>query len=111
MLRALQREPETGAALLAELESARGKHEALDATIDELRRDLAGPPEQFQVRARAITERAAVALQAVTLLRGDADVAEAFCRSRLAGGRMQAFGTLDADAPLQRLVERAALPA
>ncbi|MGO4779938.1 acyl-CoA dehydrogenase family protein, partial [Lysobacter sp. 2RAB21] len=52
VLRALAREPEAGRALLAELERARGRHDALDARIDELAPALRGqaPPQEAQMR-------------------------------------------------------------
>ena len=50
----------------------------------------------------------ALALQASLLLRaGNAEVAAAFCESRLAGAHGYAFGTLGRGAPLTALVERA----
>ncbi len=112
VLRALRREPETGAALMQELEGARGAHPALDRAIDRLREDFQGEPESLELRARELAERAALALQASVLIRGASkEVGEAFCASRLDGGRGQAFGTLPADTPFASLIERAGLPA
>jgi len=107
VLRALQREPASRQALFAELDAARG----LDADLDRSTKALAAAidePQMLQARARRITETAALALQAAILLRaGDEAVARAFCRSRLGGAHGLAFGTLDADAPLEALIERA----
>jgi putative acyl-CoA dehydrogenase len=105
--RALSREPATCDALFAELEAARGGHPALDAEIGVLKTELA-TTDDFELRARYVTERAALALQASLLLRaGHTEVAEVFCASRLQGQHGLAFGTLPATAPLDRLIERA----
>ena len=57
--------------------------------------------------ARALVERLALALQAATLLCADSPLAEAFCRSRLGGGRGMVFGTLNADAGIEIALDRA----
>jgi putative acyl-CoA dehydrogenase len=105
VLRALAREPETGAALQAELDAARGLHPALDATAAALGKAMHGPGAQ-EVGARTLVERLALALQAAVLLRAGNPLADAFCRSRLGGGHGLAFGTLPADARLDAAVER-----
>lgn len=111
VLRALNREPATAEALFAELEAAKGGHPALDAEIAALKRELADK-DNFEIRARYVTERAALALQAALLIRaGNRTVSDAFCESRLAGRHGNAFGTLPANAPLRPLVERAWQPA
>jgi putative acyl-CoA dehydrogenase len=106
VLRALSREPDTGAALLAELEGARGMHAAMDAAIDSLRKALAGD-NAGEAGARLLVERLALALQAAALLRAGNPMAAAFCRSRLGGGHGLAFGTLPADERFDALIERA----
>lgn len=93
VLRALNREPETGAAVLAELALAGGMHEALDCER-ELLAGLLAQPQHLEPIARAVVERLALALQAGALLRAGSPLASDFCQSRLAGGRQQAFGTL-----------------
>jgi putative acyl-CoA dehydrogenase len=110
VLRALAREPETGPALLAELELGRGADPRLDRAIDELRAELEVSAD-LEPRARLVVERLAVTLQASLLARcAPAAVADAFCAARLdEGGRL--FGALagraaDFDAILER-----ALPA
>lgn len=93
VLRAMQREPETVEALLAEFEPPwRGDAEAALAEADE-----AG--------ARRLVERLAVALQGSLLLRyAPAEVADAFlARSR--AGRF-AYGTLGKDVDSGSIVER-----
>ncbi|HUS24096.1 MAG TPA: isovaleryl-CoA dehydrogenase [Candidatus Binatia bacterium] len=108
VLRALKREPATAQALFAELETARGGHPALDAEVAALRRELADT-DSIEPRARYVTERAALALQASLLVRaGDRAVADTFCETRLQNHRGLAFGTMPASAPARALVDRAA---
>lgn len=110
VLRALNREPATAEALMAELESARGGHPALDREIGALREELADK-DNIEPRARYVTERAALAIQAAVLIRGgNRVVSDAFCESRLGGQRGQAFGTLSPLAPMQALIERSFVP-
>lgn len=111
VLRALQREPAAGAALLAELDAARGLHPALDASVAALRQSLAGAgsdaPDTAQAGARLLVERLALALQAGVLLRAGSPVAEAFCRSRLGGEHGLALGTLAQGTDFAGLIARA----
>ena len=104
VLRALQREPESGAALLAELDAARGANAAFDAALATLRHALQAPEESG---ARFLVERLALALQAALLLRMDSPVAEAFCESRLAGAHGLVFGTLPPGGPFDSWIARA----
>ncbi len=106
VLRALRREPETREALFAELTSLRGASELLDREVAFLA-DTFNQVGTLEQRSRFVVERAALALQAATLLQsGHEDIAEVFCRSRLGGERGLAFGTLPADAPMTELIER-----
>ena len=106
VLRALAREPASAAALLAELETAAGANADYDKALDALRAPLAGNGEVDEYAARRISECIALALQAALLLRSASPAAEAFVRSRLAGAHGLAFGTLDADAPVEELLAR-----
>jgi putative acyl-CoA dehydrogenase len=110
VLRALAREPEAGRALLTELERARGRHDALDARIDELAPALRGqaPPQEAQMRGWV--ERLALALQSALLFVADSPSADAFCRSRVGGAHGLGFGTLPADLDFEVIVQRG-LPA
>jgi putative acyl-CoA dehydrogenase len=100
-LRALARTPESAAAFLAELEP--GADRRLDASIAELRADLAQPDE---LGARRLVERMALCLQGSLLVRhAPAEVADAFCASRLAGDGA-AYGTLPAGLEFEAIVER-----
>ena len=107
VLRALRREPETREAFFAELLTARGLHAALDREIDWLNATL-DEAQDLELRSRYVVERMALATQAALLLtRAQDDIADAFCRSRLGGAHGMTLGTLDASAPLDRLIARA----
>jgi putative acyl-CoA dehydrogenase len=111
VLRALQREPATLDALRIELESVSGRHPAFDAwvvaTTAATASILSAETDAAQACSRAWVERLALALQAATLMRGGSPIADAFCRSRLGGGRGVAYGTLsfavDIEAALTRI--------
>jgi putative acyl-CoA dehydrogenase len=111
VLRALAREPETRDAYFAELDAARGLSAELDGERARLGHVL-DDRSTLELRARRVAERMALALQASILLRGgDADVAAAFCASRLSGDHGAAFGTLAPDAPLDALLARGGVAA
>jgi putative acyl-CoA dehydrogenase len=79
----------------------------LDREVAALRAALSDRTD-LEARARYVVERMALALQASILLRaGKAEVADAFCASRLDGARGLAFGTLPAGTPFSALIERA----
>ncbi len=106
VLRALSREPETGQALLAELDGAHGLHRALDDTAASLRVSFADA-KNAETGARLLVEHLALALQAAVLLRAGSPAADAFCRSRLGGEHGLALGTLPMDADFAAIVGRA----
>ncbi len=106
-LRASAREPAAITALIAELSAARGGNRFLDEEVDRLMNDLTDTAT-LEVRSRLIVERLALCLQASILVRaGNALVSDAFCASRLGGGRGQAFGTLGPAVAMQALIDRA----
>lgn len=108
VLRAMAKEPETVPALHAELSSMQGRNAAYDASLADLMKELRDTATLEQ-RARRVVERLAVALQACALLQGAPDeVAEAFCRARLAREGGDEYGTLPNDLPLDRIVAYAA---
>ena len=91
VLRALARSPESGAALLAEADLAAGGDRRLDQAILQLRKALgetggrAGRDAEY--RARSLAGLIAVVLQGALLVRhAPAEVADAFCASRLDPG-------------------------
>ncbi len=100
VLRALDREPESVEALLAELALADGADARLDAAVRDVTaavRTAAATP--VPTGARRLVERLATTLQASLLVRhAPADVADAFVGSRLAGDHGATFGTLGEDA-------------
>jgi putative acyl-CoA dehydrogenase len=108
VLRALSRESETGAALLAELDAAVGLHPAYDRVVDAQRSTIASGSGVPEAGIRTLVEQIALALQASVLLRAQSPVAETFCASRLGGAHGLAFGTLAHDAPFGPLLQRAA---
>ncbi|MET3930864.1 putative acyl-CoA dehydrogenase [Lysobacter sp. OAE881] len=107
VLRALQREPHTGRALLAELEAAQNVDPDLDTEIAELRPVLEGRTVPGEVEARRWVEALALALQASLLLRNDSPMAAAFCSTRIGGDHGNAYGTLPRDFELGSLIARA----
>jgi putative acyl-CoA dehydrogenase len=105
VLRALHREPASGAAFFAELDTVAGRGAILDAEVERLRDAVTHADESA---ARGLVERMALALQATVLLRAGSPIAEAFCASRLGGEHGLAFGTLRIDdATTATLIERA----
>ncbi|MDR3032382.1 MAG: acyl-CoA dehydrogenase family protein, partial [Kitasatospora sp.] len=93
-LRAMARQPESVAALFAELDTASGLDAHYDTALADLRKDLADP-ERLEYRTRHLVERLALTLQASLLLRhGHPAVAEAFTATRLGGRSGLAYGTL-----------------
>jgi putative acyl-CoA dehydrogenase len=109
-LRALQKAPESLAALFGEIALARGADHRLDIFVATLRDDLGRlDPEEAETRARHLVERLALALQGALLVRhAPPAVADAFCSSRLAGEGGRAFGTLPAGTDVEAILERAA---
>ncbi|WP_028800687.1 acyl-CoA dehydrogenase family protein [Streptomyces sp. 142MFCol3.1] len=107
MLRALQREPAALDAYLREVGQARGADHRLDAAIKNLLTELADL-DGIEGRARRLVERFALVLQGALLVRyAPAEVADAFCASRLGGDWGTAFGTLPHSLDLATVVERA----
>src|SRR5438034_1260947 len=106
VLRAMQREPESLAAYLEEVELARGAHPRFDRAIDDLKRELANSNDG-ESRVRRIVELMALTLQASLLLRhGEPAVAELFVNSRLDREWGHTFGTLNGGPELKLVIER-----
>jgi putative acyl-CoA dehydrogenase len=94
VLRALAREPRTLEALEELLAPARGRDQRYDQYLAALQRELGATADE-ELRARDLTQRIALAVQAALLLvHGPASSCEAFLASRLAAGPPAAFGTL-----------------
>ncbi len=116
VLRALEREPESRDALMAELASAKGGDKRYDALVSSLDADLGkrngAGIAGGEMAARHLVERMAVALQASLLLRHAPDaVADVFGATRLAHAGGLAMGALPAGAPVDPVIERAAFDA
>ena len=108
VLRALHREPDSLAAYLTEVELAAGADPRLDEAVAGLKARLADRADP-EGQARRVVERMALVLQGSLLVRhAPAEVADAFCASRLAGDWGHAFGTLPSGADTAAIVSRAA---
>ncbi|MDP9139135.1 MAG: acyl-CoA dehydrogenase family protein [Pseudomonadota bacterium] len=104
VLRTLEREPMAVEGLLAECAAAQGGDPRLDRAIAQLKAELADGSDR-DLRARRITTRIAVVLQAALLVRhGPPAIAEAFCASRLEGDGGRAFGTLPAATAFDEII-------
>ncbi|SDD38842.1 putative acyl-CoA dehydrogenase [Geodermatophilus telluris] len=111
VLRALGRTSESLAAVTAEIELARGADRRFDAAVQRLAAEL-GDPAPLPVRARRVAGLLALCLQGSLLLRhAPAEVADAFCASRLGGDWGTVLGTLPAGVPAARLVARSTVTA
>jgi putative acyl-CoA dehydrogenase len=106
VLRALEREPESLDTFRAELDLGRRGDPRLDLAIAELERELADTADA-EARARRLVERMALCLQGSLLVRhARAEVADAFCATRLSGEGGRAYGTLPRGADAVAIVER-----
>lgn len=107
VLRAMIKSPASLEAFFAEVGEGAAAEPRLAAYAKALQDDLPGEIETIEVRARALVERMALALQGSLLVRyGDEAVADAFCASRLSGDWGQAFGTLPAGIDFTRIIDR-----
>ncbi len=107
VLRAIQKSPDSLAALFDEIDEARGADTRLDAFAVRLRGELARRDDP-EPRARRLVEHLALALQGSLLVRHSPPaVADAFCASRLDGDGGRAFGTLAAGADFAGILGRA----
>jgi putative acyl-CoA dehydrogenase len=106
VLRAMEREPESVTAFVAEVEQGRGSEPRLDRCVAELKKELSNGASE-EAGARRIVERLALVLQGSLLVRfGDPRVADAFCASRLAGDWGHSFGTLPKGLDTASIVQR-----
>jgi putative acyl-CoA dehydrogenase len=106
VLRAMEREPESVTAFVAEVEGARGADKRLDRSVVELKEQLSNGAA-VEAGARRLVERLATTLEGSLLVRyGDPAVADAFCASRLGGDWGHSFGTLPQGLELASIVQR-----
>lgn len=107
VLRALGRGSEPAAAVLAQLEAARGADSRYDAALTRLRAEPADP-EDLAFRARRLSSLIALCLQGSLLSRHAAPgVADPFCATRLGGDWSPVLGSLPPVSPVSALVGRA----
>ncbi|MFI0229999.1 acyl-CoA dehydrogenase family protein [Streptomyces sp. NPDC017086] len=107
VLGALRREPGALDACLTEIGRAHGADHRLDRAVKGLFTELADL-EGVEGRARRLAERLALVLQGSLLVRhAPAEVADAFCASRLGGDHGASFGTLPTGLDLEAVVRRA----
>lgn len=107
VLRALQRDPEAGAAFLSEVESARGGNALFDRALDDLKTALT-ETEDMQLRARWLTEQMALVWQAALLVKNaPAPVSDAFCAARLGAQWSGSYGTLPRGLDCGAIIDRA----
>lgn len=106
VLRALSREPRAREALGSVLSGSKGRDARYDRFVDDLLMEL-GDPTDGELRARDLTQRIALAVQAAVLLGyGPEASAQAFLASRLSAGPPAAFGTLPRGLDLGALIDR-----
>ncbi len=106
VLRAIQREPNTVDAFLAEVKKAGGE-KALDRLLEKLEPDLRKLPSN-EAGARWVVERMACAFQAGLLLRNaPSEVAEMFIQTRVIGEWSGHFGGSEPSASTRAVVDRA----
>ncbi|GAB3763134.1 DNA alkylation response protein [Nocardioides ginsengisegetis] len=106
VLRALSREPEVLAAWITEVGRARGADARLDRVVDETLAML-GDSATLEVNARRLAGRMAACLQGALLVQfAPAEVADAFCASRLGTSYDGVFGALESG-DLRAIVDRA----
>jgi putative acyl-CoA dehydrogenase len=109
VLRAMSREADSVAALLAELAEARGADRRLNAYLDELETELSDLRDQ-EYRGRQITVMIATAVEAALLVRYSAPaVADAFVTSRLERLPNRAFGSLPRHVESAAIIARSRL--
>ena len=106
VLRAMDREPESVTAFVAEIDESRGSDPRLDRSVAGLKQELSDGAG-VESGARRLVEHLAVVLEGSLLVRyGDPDVADAFCATRLGGDWGHSFGTLPQGLQLASIVQR-----
>ena len=107
ILRAINKEPEAAASVGDEIRLARGADRRFDAFADKLEKDLPALANN-ELEARRLAERLSLALQGSLLIRHSiAEVADAFCATRLGNEGGRAFGTLPPKAGFRAIIDRA----
>ena len=112
ILRALQRAPETSAALMAEVERGRGHHSALDQRLDHLqvllREARTWNPVQAAGQARRLGAELALCLQGSLMARyAPESISVAFCEARLRPATPRVYGDIDPRVDVDAVLKRA----
>lgn len=111
VLRVLSREPEAFDAFFDEVGAASGEHAGFDRALAEAQsvvRHVSADVAGSAGRARELTERLALVLQAALLLQhSPGAVADAFVRTRLEGGGGMLYGALPPGADTAAILTRA----
>jgi putative acyl-CoA dehydrogenase len=103
----MNREPGVLDSFFAEVNRARGMNADFDAFTSELEDEFRNS-DNLEYRARNLTDRMALAIQASLLLRGEnTTVAEGFCAGRLRHRDHFQFGNLPDDVDCAAIIERA----
>ncbi len=105
LLRAVQKDPETLSLTLDEIRAARGNNH-LVRFASRIQSEFT-KLDDLETRARRLAELVALGLQASLLVQhAPAEVADAFCASRLAGESGLVFGTLPATTDFEAIIDR-----
>jgi putative acyl-CoA dehydrogenase len=108
VLRAIGREPDAFMQLLDVLSLTATGHPGVGAMIASLRRDMGAPPDRLELLARRFVQRLVLAVQASLMLRhAPGAAADAFISSRADADSGRVYGTLDAVAFSDSMLERA----
>lgn len=106
VLRAIGRQPESLAVFFEELDITRGADARLDTYILGLKKEFEDSTN-LELRARRITEKMALAIQASLLIQNsDKAVADAFCASRLVSVGASNYGTLPFSTDISHILRR-----
>jgi putative acyl-CoA dehydrogenase len=106
VLRAMGRQSASLAAVVAEIELARGTDPRFDDAVKRLSAEL-GDADQLPLRARRVAGLLALCLQGSLLLRfAPPAVADAFCATRLGGDWGAVLGTLPAATTTREIIDR-----
>ncbi len=106
VLRAMNKDPHSLEAFLAEVRRGMGRDQRFDGYVTELQAEFSDLHD-IEYRARAIVEKMALALQGSLLLRNAPQaVAEAFCSGRLGSGSGHTYGMLPEGVDCSSLIDR-----
>ncbi|HVI47899.1 MAG TPA: acyl-CoA dehydrogenase family protein [Chitinophaga sp.] len=106
VLRAMHKEPASMEALMNYFRKGLGLDTYLDKQLDALQQ-LIAEPDAYELKARIIVEKMALAIQAIEMIRtAPHGVAHQFCESRLSPERNLTWGTLNNGAILDEIIGR-----